>query len=150
MLGYPPGMCLENPLGVGLETPPGQTSQLPPWVWAWRPPKARSLNFPPGCEPGDLQCMLGYQTSPVNRILDTCFWKYYLAATSLRAVIIWLIPRHRHQERLLNRVVLVLRWIIFVISKCVTCFHVRYFGTFKAHKLISRYGLVHTVHQRQR
>ena len=31
---------------------------------------------------------------PVDRILDTCFWKYYLAPTSLRAVIIcalWLV-----------------------------------------------------------
>ena len=38
MLGYTP------PQGVGLETP---------WVWAWRPPQARPLNFPLGCRPGD-------------------------------------------------------------------------------------------------
>ena len=26
----------------------------PPWVWAWKPPQARPLNFPPpGCGPGD-------------------------------------------------------------------------------------------------
>ena len=46
MLGYPPGVGLEIPLGVDLETPPGcgpgvptqgQTPQLPPWMWAWRP-----------------------------------------------------------------------------------------------------------------
>ena len=38
-----------------------------PRVWAWRPP------------------------SPVDRILDTRFWKYYLAQTSLRVVIIHLL-----------------------------------------------------------
>ena len=51
--------------GVGLEIPPPQVwawrlprSDLPssPWVWAWRPP-------------------------PVDIILDTRFWKYYLAQT---------------------------------------------------------------------
>ena len=56
-----------------------------PWVWAWRPPSsqtpnlpldvgletppARPTNLPPGPGPGD---------PPVNRILDTRFWKYYL------------------------------------------------------------------------
>ena len=65
---------------------------IPPGVWAWRPPQARPLNFPPGCGPGDLQGMLGYHppprpaakhagippamhsgipTPPVNRITDT-------------------------------------------------------------------------------
>ena len=77
------------PMGVGLETPPGQTPQLPPWMWAWRPPTARPLNFPPGCGSGNLQGMLGYHppycnacwdtTPSVDRILDTCYWKYYLA-----------------------------------------------------------------------
>ena len=54
-------------MGVGLETPlPGQTSQLPPWVWAWRPPRARPLNFPPGCGPGDLQDMQWKRREHVN------------------------------------------------------------------------------------
>ena len=72
--------CWDIPLGVGLETPPGHTPQLPPWcgprdplrpdlstspfVWAWRQPQARPLNFPPGYGPGVLQCMLGYQPPP--------------------------------------------------------------------------------------
>ena len=43
-----PAMSLQTIPGVGLETPPGQTPQLLPWVWAWRPPPARSLNFPLG------------------------------------------------------------------------------------------------------
>ena len=93
-LETPLGVGLENPLGVGLENPSrpnlltsppgcgpgdppqGQTPQLSPWVWAWRP--ARHAGIPP---PGDLlhgmlgyhlQCMLGYQAPPVNRITDTC------------------------------------------------------------------------------
>ena len=45
--GIPHGCGPGDPLGVGLETPPGQTPQLPPWVWAWRPPQARPLNFAP-------------------------------------------------------------------------------------------------------
>ena len=71
MLGYTP-----LPPGLGMETP-----------WAWRPPRviletppARPPNnFPPGCGSGDCR--------PADRILDTCFWKYYLAPTSLRVVI---------------------------------------------------------------
>ena len=45
----PGGVCLSAcwdttpPPGVGLETP-----------------QARPLNFPPGCGPEDLQCILGY------------------------------------------------------------------------------------------
>ena len=91
-------------LGVGLETSPGQTPQPPPWVlawkppsgqtpqlptwgWAWGPPRPEPSISPPGCGPGDLQVMLGNHTPPVNKILDTRFWKYYLAPSSLRAVI---------------------------------------------------------------
>ena len=32
------------PPGLGLNTP---------WVWAWRPPPARPINFQPGCGPGE-------------------------------------------------------------------------------------------------
>ena len=67
---------------------PWVLASRPPWVWALRPHQARPLNFPPGCGPGDLQGMLGYHPPLVNRILDTRFWKYYLAPTSLRAVMI--------------------------------------------------------------
>ena len=60
MLGYPLGVGLETPsLGVGLETPPGQTSHC--------------LKIPPAMHTG--------QTPPLgDRILDTHFWKYYLAS----------------------------------------------------------------------
>ena len=51
-----------DPPQVWAWRPPSQTPQLPPWVWAWRPPP------------------------PVDRILDTRFWKYYLAPTSFWAV----------------------------------------------------------------
>ena len=60
--GHPQGVGLETPLGVGLKTPLGQTPNLPHWVWAWRPPPT------------------------VDRILDTRFWKYYLAPISFRVV----------------------------------------------------------------
>ena len=71
MLGYIPlGLGLEtpwpdpptSPLGVSLEAPPPPDLTTSPWVWAWRP--------------------------PLDRILDTRFWKYYLAPTPLRATII--------------------------------------------------------------
>ena len=66
----PLGVGLETPLGVGLETL---------WCGPGDPtPLAKPPNIPPGCGPGD--------PHPVNRILDTHFWKYYLALTSLRAV----------------------------------------------------------------
>ena len=69
MLGYtPPTQALVwRPPGCGPGHPPARPLNLPPWVWAWRPPP----------------------TPTVNRILDTYFWKYYLAPTSLRAVKIW-------------------------------------------------------------
>ena len=75
----PPGCGPGDPPGVGLETPSGQTPQLPPWVWAWRP--ARHAGIPPVMH-------AGIPPPLVNRILDTRFWKYYLAPTSLRAVMI--------------------------------------------------------------
>ena len=62
-----------HPWGVGIET------HHHPQVWTWRPPQL-DPSTPPGCGSGDLP-------PPVNRILDTRFWKYYLAPTSLRAVI---------------------------------------------------------------
>ena len=79
---------------------------LDPQVWSWPPrcepgypqpdpqytpgsgPPVRPPNPPPpGCGPGHPQTdppniPLGVgldSTPPVNRILDTCFWKYYLA-----------------------------------------------------------------------
>ena len=55
--GIPPGVGLEthSPTGVGLETPPGVGVETP---------QARPLNFPLGCEPGDLQGMLGHHPPP--------------------------------------------------------------------------------------
>ena len=56
---------------------------FPPPAWTWTPTLWCQLGppvwaaTPPGCGPGD---------TPVNRILDTRFWKYYLAPTSLWAV----------------------------------------------------------------
>ena len=86
--GYPPKPDPSNlpPLGVGLETLPWPDPSTSPWVWAGDPP-ARCLN---------LLCVWAWtparhawiHTPPVYRILDTRFWKYYLAPTSLRAVII--------------------------------------------------------------
>ena len=43
-----------DPPGVGLEIPPARPFNLPLWVWAWRPPLART-SPPPQCEPGDPQ-----------------------------------------------------------------------------------------------
>ena len=90
--GIPPHRCVPgNPLGVDLVTPSHPQVwawRSPPPVWAWRPLQARTLNFPLECGPGNLQCMLGYHPHPpVNRILATRFWKYYLVPTSLRVVI---------------------------------------------------------------
>ena len=50
----------------------------PPHVWAWRPPQARPLNFPPGCGPGDLQGMLGYHPPPSPRDLLQSMLGYHL------------------------------------------------------------------------
>ena len=80
-----------SPHPHGSRHPPPEQA---PQVWAWRPPpKARPLNFPPGCGPGNLQGMLGYHPpetcykacwdttcnacwdntpSPVDRMTDTC------------------------------------------------------------------------------
>ena len=89
--------------GLGLDTThqcgPGGSSTLtspPPWtlVWAWRPPGQTPQPLPQ-CGPGDSHPQpdpstsplgVGLETPPVNRIIDTRFWKYYLAPTSLRAV----------------------------------------------------------------
>ena len=61
--------------GPGDPFPQGQTPQFPPWVWAWRPPKARPLNFPlpPGCGPGDLQCMRGYHPPLWTETCNACW-----------------------------------------------------------------------------
>ena len=101
--GIPPRCGPEDTPWVWAWRPPqGQTPQLPPLVCAWRSPPLQALTFPLGCGPGDLQGMLGYHPSPSgdlqamlgyhlqcmlgyhipppeNRILDTRFWKYYLA-----------------------------------------------------------------------
>ena len=47
-------------------------------VWA-NTPLGR---HPPSRQTPPSQCMLGYTPSPVDRILDTRFWKHYLPATS--------------------------------------------------------------------
>ena len=62
----PPGMGLEAPQ-VWAWRPPGQTPQLPPGCGPVDTPLARPLNFPPGHEPGDHQCRLGYIPPPVDR-----------------------------------------------------------------------------------
>ena len=120
--GIPPGPG--DPPRCVPGDPPGQTPQPPPWVWAWRPPwpdpptsplcletpLARPLNLPPGCGPGDPParhpnlpsgCAPGDPRArhpPVNRILDRRFWKYYLAPTSLRVVIIWIASYHFERD----------------------------------------------------
>ena len=67
--GSPQPDLSTSPLGVGLETPPKPDPSTFPRVWAWRPAMHAGIPCP-----------------PVNRFLDTRFWKYYLAPTSLRAV----------------------------------------------------------------
>ena len=65
------GACWDTPLPrLGLDPPQawawrplsGQTSQPPPPVWAWRPPPD-----PPTSPMG-----MGLETSPVDRMTDTC------------------------------------------------------------------------------
>ena len=82
----PPRCGPGDPPGCGPGDPPGQTPQLPPWVWAWRPPMQGMLGYHlQGMLGYHLQCILGYaegmmhSVPPVDRILDTLFWKYYLA-----------------------------------------------------------------------
>ena len=70
-----------SPLGLGLDTPPAKPPNLLPGCGPGHPP-SQTPTSPLG---------LGLDTPPVNRILDTRFWKYYLAPTSLRAVNIWAI-----------------------------------------------------------
>ena len=83
-----------------------------PWVWTYRPPQPDPSTSPmgvglenpcqtpqlfPACGPGDLQDMLGYPPPPpaVDRILDTCFRKFYLASTLLWAIIT---PKHHMSD----------------------------------------------------
>ena len=100
--GYPPPAIPPNiPLGLGLDTP--QPDPQPPGcgpgrqVWAWNPPRCGPgypqvwAWTPLQPDPSTSPLGLGLNTSPlphVNRILETRFWKYYLAPTSLRVVII--------------------------------------------------------------
>ena len=49
-----------------------------------------SLPHMPPCYTCPLPCM---SPPPVDRILDICFWKYFLAPTSLRAVKMWTAKR---------------------------------------------------------
>ena len=68
-----PGQRLSETPG---QRPPGQrpAEQRPPW----RDP------------PSHVTCGECWnRDAPPDRILDTCLWKHYLAATSLRTVIIW-------------------------------------------------------------
>ena len=85
----------QTPLNFALGCGPGDTAGEIP------------LNIHPGCGPGNMQGLLWYDPPPdlfkgilgyhlamhagmlplpVNRILDTRLWKYYLAPTSLRVV----------------------------------------------------------------
>ena len=61
-----------------------------------------ATHTPPPCTPPCHACLpphTMHATHPVDRILDTRFWKYYLAPTSLRAVIILMLPNTGHQIR---------------------------------------------------
>ena len=85
---------IHTPPGVGLETIPRVWALRPPsWVWDCRSPKARPLNFPPGCGPGYLQGMLGYNPPTVNRMTDRHAYKQNLRKLRLRAVIKYNITR---------------------------------------------------------
>ena len=112
MLGYtpqpgpgPPAWAWTPcPLGVGLDPP--QCGPGPPWVWAWTPrvwawipqpdsstsPLGLGLDTPPGQTPQPPPGLGLDNPPPLDRILDTCFWKYYLAPTSLWAVINHILP----------------------------------------------------------
>ena len=72
-----------DPPGLGLETP-WPDPQLPPLVWAWRSPQP-DPQLPP---------RWAWRFPHVNRILDTHFWKYYLAPTLL-----WVVTR-MHSSRM--------------------------------------------------
>ena len=95
--GDPPSQTCQPPPGCGPGDPPWPDPSTSPWMWAWRPPWPDPSTYPPGCGPGDPSAPgqtpqptpldVSLETPPpVNRILDTRFWKYYLAPTSLRAV----------------------------------------------------------------
>ena len=64
-LNFPPGCGPENLQSMLGYHPLGWTPQLPPWVWAWRPPWARPLNFSLG---GGLEtCKVCWDTTPSLR-----------------------------------------------------------------------------------
>ena len=99
----PLGVGLETPPGCGPGDPPQMRAWRCPWVWAWRPPPAprpdpstSSLGVgletykacldttPPCCKAcWNTTCNACWDTTPpppqMNRILDTRYWKYYLA-----------------------------------------------------------------------
>ena len=60
-----------SPLGVGLETPLARPLNFPLGVGLKTPLLARLLNFPLGCEPGNLQGMLGY--NPLESCCNACW-----------------------------------------------------------------------------
>ena len=81
---------LSRPLVWAWKPPQPDSPQLPPWVWAWKP--ARHAGIPPLPEDllqgtakyWDTTCNACTDTTPLplDRILDTRFWKYYLPQTS--------------------------------------------------------------------
>ena len=65
-LETPQARSLNFPVGVGLETPQARPLNSSIQCGPGDPTLARLLNFPPGYEPGDLQCMLGYHPHPTH------------------------------------------------------------------------------------
>ena len=86
ILRRPPAM--HAPLQPCMPTPPttmhaSQQPHMPPSNHA-HPPATMSTPQQPSMPPATMHAPL----PPVDRIVDTRFWKYYLAPTSLRAVMI--------------------------------------------------------------
>ena len=49
-------------------------------VWAWRPPRLDPSTSPPGCEPGDLQDMLGYHLQCMLEYPSPLLWTEFLTS----------------------------------------------------------------------
>ena len=78
----PPRSKHAHPPGASMHTPPRATMHAP-WEQPCTPPGSNHSHplEQPHTPPGATM-----HTPPVDRIVDTRFWKYYLAPTSLRAV----------------------------------------------------------------